>query len=86
MTLCPSEIFPYNHVIQGYFDAATTESCEGQPLVSFEIFKNQELIFSPFDIKDNSHSPLHDIDPDIQFYNDLYTGLPFSGTEWIPGD
>ena len=42
-------------------------------LVSFEILKNQELIFSPFDFNDNSNSPLHDIDPGIQFYNNLYS-------------
>ena len=67
--VCRSKIFPYNHVTEKYFDAAITESCEGQPLVSFEILKNQELIFSPFDFNDNSNSPLHDIDPDIQFCN-----------------
>ena len=72
-SLCLSEIFPYNHLSEEYFDAAITESCEGRPLVSFEILKNQELIFSPFDFNDNSNSPLHDIDPDIQFYNDLYS-------------
>ena len=72
-SLCLSEIFPYNHLSEEYFDAAITESCEGQPLVSFEILKNQELIFSPFDFNDNSNSPLHDIHPDIQFYNDLYS-------------
>ena len=72
-SLCLSEIFPYNHLSEEYFDAAITESCEGRPLISFEILKNQELIFSPFDFNDNSNSPLHDIDPDIQFYNDLYS-------------
>ena len=72
-SLCLSEIFPYNHISEKYFDAAITESCEGQPFVLFEILKNQELISSPFDFNDNSNSPLHDIDSDMQFYNDLYS-------------
>ena len=53
--------------------SARNISCQGKTLVSFETLKNQELIFSPFDFNDNSNSPLHDVDPDLQFYNDLYS-------------
>ena len=44
-----------------------------QTTVSFQILKNQELIFSPFDFNEKSDTPLHDIDPDMQFYSDKYS-------------
>ena len=46
---------------------ALTESWENKPLISFETLKNYKLIFSPFDFDDNFDTPLHDVDPDIQF-------------------
>ena len=44
-----------------------------QTTVSFQILQNQELIFSPFKFNGKSYTPLHDIDPDIQFYSDKYS-------------
>ena len=43
-------------------------------MISFETLENQELTFSPFDFNDNFDTPLHDFDPDIQFYNKHYSG------------
>ena len=43
-----------------------------------EVFKCDDLIrrwyhFPPFDFNEKSYTPLHDIDPDIQFYSDRYS-------------
>ena len=51
-----------------------SESYENRPLVLFDKLDNQGLIFSPIDLNDKLDNPLHDVDPDIQFYNKHYTG------------
>ena len=73
-SLCLRDIFAYNRLDDEDFIEALAESWENQPLVSFETLENQELIFSPFDFNDNFDNPLHDADPDIQFYNNHYSG------------
>ena len=67
-------MFAYNCLDDEDFIEAFVESWENQPLVSFETLENQELIFSSFDFNDNFDNPLHDADPDIQFYNNHYSG------------
>ena len=73
-SICLRDIFAYNRLDDEDFIEALAESWENQPLVSFETLENQELIFSPFDFNDNFDNPLHDADPDIQFYNNHYSG------------
>ena len=73
-SLCLLDIFAYNRLDDEDFIDALAESWENQPLISFETLENQELIFSPFDFNDNFDTPLHDVDPDIQFYNKHYSG------------
>ena len=73
-SLCLLDIFAYNRLDDEDFIDALAESWENQPLISFETLENQELIFSPFDFNDNFDTPLHDVDPDMQFYNKHYFG------------
>ena len=68
------DIFAYNRLDDKDFIEALADTWENQPLVYFETLENQELIFSPFDFNDNFDNPLHDVDPDIQFYNNYYSG------------
>ena len=73
-SLCLRDIFAYNRLDDGDFIEVLAESWENHPLVSFETLENQELIFSPFDLNDNFDNPLHDADPNIQSYNNHYSG------------
>ena len=73
-SLCLWDIFAFNHLEDDEFIEAISESWENRPLVSFDMLDNQGLIFSPFDLNDKYDNPLHDVDPDIQFYNKHYTG------------
>ena len=72
-TLCINAILPYNHLDDEAFCEALSQIQLKQAPVSFQILQNQELIFSPFDFNEKSDTPLHDIDPDIQFYSDKYS-------------
>ena len=72
-TLCLNVILPYNHLDDEAFFKAISEMQFKQTAVSFQILQNEELIFSPFDFNEKSDTPLHDIDPDINFYSDKYS-------------
>ena len=37
--------------------------------IPFNILKDQQKLFTPFELNDGHESPMSDIDPDIQFYN-----------------
>ena len=67
--------FAYNRLDDEDFIEALAESYENHPLlVSFKTHENKELIFSSFDFNDIFDNPLHDVDSDIQFYNNHYSG------------
>ena len=72
-TLCLNGMLPFNNLDDEAFCEAISEIQLKQTPVSFQILQNQELIFSPFDFNEKSDTPLHDIDPDIQFYSDKYS-------------
>ena len=72
-SLCLWDILTFNHLEDDEFIEAISESWENRPLVSFHMLDNQRLIFSPFNLNDKFDIHLHDVDPDIQFYNKHYT-------------
>ena len=43
-----------------------------QTTVSFQMIRNQELIFSPFDFEEKSDTPLHEKDPYIHLISIRY--------------
>lgn len=69
-TLCLNDIFPFNHLDNEAYCEAILEIQIKQTPISFQLLQNQELIFSPFDFNGKPDTPLHDVDPDIQFYSD----------------
>ena len=73
-SLCLRDILAFNHLEDDEFIETISKSWENRPLVSFDMLDNQGLIFSPFDLNDKFANPLHDVDPDIQFYDKHYTG------------
>ena len=65
---CTSEIFPYDHID----DEMCLLEVNGIDVGTRTIESLSELLFNPFETNtDESYSPLNDIDPDIQFFNDL---------------
>jgi len=71
---CLKENFAFNSLDDDEFILALSEMWTNQSTIPFDILCNQELIFSPFDLNENFKNPLHDIDPDIQFYNEHLMG------------
>ena len=66
-------MLPFNNIDDEAFCEAISEIQLKQNPLSFQILQNQELIISPFDFNEKSDTPLHDIDPDIQFYSEKYS-------------
>ena len=71
-SMCLRSIFPFNHLDYEDYIKAISESWDNDPLVTLETLNNQELIFSPFDLNEDYVNPLNDIDPDQQFYHDMF--------------
>ena len=66
-------MLPFNNLDdEAFYEAISKIQLKKTP-VSFQILQNQERVFSPFDFNEKSDTPLHDIDPDIQFYSDKYS-------------
>ena len=66
---CSNEIFPFNHIdCNEDFVSALAEMWHNAPALSFQTLLNDNRVFQPFEINSESSSPLFDIDPDIQFY------------------
>ena len=69
-TKCLEDFFPFNYLDHHEFLEALSELSENRNQIPFELLNNNELIFSPFDLNEDLNDPLHEIDPDIQFYKD----------------
>ena len=69
-TICVEHIFPYNHLFEDdEFFTALSEKWEMSHMVPYDIVKNQNKLFLPFDLNEDGNSPLSENDPDINFYN-----------------
>ena len=70
-TYCSSECFPFNHFTeQEEFLQALSELWQNYKSVPY--IKLQEMVFNPFEWNDeNPNLPNFDVDPDIQYFNDM---------------
>ena len=70
-TECSQNLFPFNHFMDDKdFLIALEDNLCTEPSIPLEFLSSNEKIFMPFDFNDESSSPLTDVDPDIQFFND----------------
>ena len=68
-TECTNEIFSYNHYIDNEdFMIAISDSWQSTEGVPFDQLTADDKIFVPFEINESDNTPLHDVDPDLQFY------------------
>ena len=66
---CVQTIFPFNHYDEDdEFMEVLSESCSHEPPVPIDIVNNSNKLFIPFELNDNENLPIHDADPDLQFY------------------
>ena len=69
-TKCSDSIFPYVHLDDEDYICALSENWLIDDLLPFEHLSNDKYIFSPFELNENENCPMHDLDPDFQFYRD----------------
>ena len=67
---CNSSIFPCNYIDEEASFLNDLYDLYSDIPLSFKDIDN--MIFNPFALNNKSDSPLFDIDPDIQFYNELH--------------
>ena len=68
--MCSKSIFPYNHFDEDdTFSNIIKEQSVVEPRIPFDIINNENQVFNPFEINEESTLPLSDIDPDFQYYN-----------------
>ena len=69
-TLCLKNELPFNSISdENEFINAISESWNFSSSVSFDELNS--LVFNPFELNsDNSHLPIYDTDPDLQYFND----------------
>ena len=63
---CVKSIFPYNHIDDD--DEFYSVIIEGVLGYSYQFQEMNKKVFIPFEINDQSDTPLTEIDPDLQFY------------------
>lgn len=71
--LCLCDMFPFYNLENDDFLKTISEFWIKQPLIPFDTLLNQQLCFLPFDFNEKHGNPLHDVDPDIQFYNEHFS-------------
>ena len=69
-TCCSEDIFPFNQVCDDdEFLRILSENWESD---SAQNANHHDRIFVPFEINDDELSPLHDVDPDVNFYQEFH--------------
>ena len=69
--LCLEEIFPFNKIEEEGEFLATMLGMDNLRILANVL---EDKIFQPFEVNDQDHAlPGHDIDPDINFYNEMYS-------------
>ena len=67
---CNILIFPFNCIDEhDEFLEAMYEMQSTQPSVHLDLLLNDQKLFSPFELNENTNHPLFDIDPDVHFYS-----------------
>ena len=68
-TVCTKDIFPFNGIEEDHeFLETLAELHQLDSIIPFDILMDQNKIFSPFELNEDSNLPLIDSDPDVQFY------------------
>ena len=68
-TICSMGLYPFNHFFDDEdFMLAIADSWISQDKVPLTDFSVRDMLFTPFDLNESQNSPLHDIDPDLQYY------------------
>ena len=68
-TRCTACIFPFNHYHDDdEFISAVSENWLEQKTPIYNDINNDINLFSPFELNENTHSQLNEIDPDLQYY------------------
>ena len=66
---CVQSILPFNHFDDDVtFIEALSESWNYDPPVPFDLVNDHNKLFSPFDLNESETLPMHDVDPDLHFY------------------
>ena len=67
--MCVQCIFPYNHFDdENTFMQELSNHWVSGTMMSYESIKGQNKLFIPFDLNEKDNHPLHDVDPDVQYY------------------
>ena len=68
--VCIQNALAFNHYDDDdEFIESVSESWEKDTTLPLAVIKSQNYFFSPFELNEDAELPLHDIDPDVQFYN-----------------
>ena len=69
-TKCISDVLPFNHMFTDEeFMLAISENLSSSEKIPFDELNKNDTLFTPFDLNDDTNSPLSDSDPDLQLYN-----------------
>ena len=69
-TMCVTNILPFIQLSDASdFVVAISGNNENKNKIPFDILLEQQKLFTPFELNDDHQSPISDIDPDVQFYN-----------------
>lgn len=75
---CTESLFPFNH-FDDNSDFLDTISESNIPLDNL-----RQKVLNPFQFnKDRRNMPLDDIDPDLQFFNDMMVGNAFNNSDYF---
>ena len=71
-TRCTANLFPFNHFDDDNdFESAIAENSCNKCALTLDRLNSQNKIFIPFELNNDETSPLMDVDPDLQYYNDI---------------
>ena len=66
---CSQSSLPFNHFSDDdHFIEAISSDWRNEPRIPLNLINDIDKIFLPFDLNTNENLPLHDADPDIQYY------------------
>ena len=67
---CVSDNLPFSHLDDDdEFLNTVLDFGSFRAVVPYRILEDQNLIFNPFELNDESTCPMNDIDPDVLYYN-----------------
>ena len=65
--MCTSNLLPFNHIYDDDdFMQCISDDWDRPNPIPFDLLRNDENIFIPFDLNENFDNPMSEIDPDMQ--------------------